>query len=93
MSSDEQIVAVALCDRGFEGQFAPRHLQTLNEIGRSHEQHAPVAFNKRQPDRRRQVALSPARPNSSRRASVVSQTSPDASAIICAFDPIGTLSK
>lgn len=57
---DEQVVAIELRDSRFEGEFAARDLQALNEIRRSHEQDAPAGFDQGKADRGRQMALAPA---------------------------------
>ncbi len=54
---DEQMVLVEFGNGAFERQFLPRHLQSLNKIGRAHEQHAPAVFDERQTDGRRQMAF------------------------------------
>ncbi len=38
------MVLVELGDGGFEGEFAARDLQPLDEIGRPSEEHAPAGF-------------------------------------------------
>ena len=49
---DEQVVAVELGDRGLERQFAPRGLQSLDEVGGADEQDAPAVLDESQRDRR-----------------------------------------
>ena len=58
---DEQIVAVELGDRAFEGQLATSDLEPLDEIGGAGEHHAPSILDQGKPERRRQMALAAAR--------------------------------
>ncbi len=57
---EQQVVAVELGERALQGEFAPRHLQSLHKIGGACEEHAPAVFHEREPDRRRQMALAAA---------------------------------
>ncbi len=42
---DQQLVLVELGDGGFEPHLPARHLQSLDEVGGAHEQHAPAVVN------------------------------------------------
>jgi hypothetical protein len=49
---DQQLVLVELGDGGFEPQLPARHLQSLDEVGGAHEQHAPAILNERMQGRK-----------------------------------------
>ena len=58
---DEQMVAVELGNRGFEGELATSDLEPLHEIGGAGEHHAPSILDQGKPKRCRQMALAAAR--------------------------------
>ena len=57
---DQQMEVVELVDGGFEGEFAARDLQLLDEVGGAGEQHAPAVLDEGQADGRREMALAAA---------------------------------
>jgi hypothetical protein len=57
---DQQMILVELGERTFEGEFAARDLQALDEIAGAHEQHAPSVLDEREPDGCREMALAAA---------------------------------
>src|SRR5436190_4439886 len=54
------MILVELDECTFEGEFAARDLQALDEIAGAHEQHAPSVLDEREPDGCRQMALASA---------------------------------
>jgi hypothetical protein len=81
--------------RPFSGrQLSARDLQSLHEVGGAHEHDAPAVLDEARPSAAFKWLLPPpGGPNSSTLAPFFNQASPAASAMICAFETIGTLSK
>ena len=57
---DQELEPVETVDGGLEGQFATGDLELLDEVGGSGEEDLASVLDEGEPDRRRQVALSPA---------------------------------
>ena len=57
---DEQVVLVEPVDGGLEGELAARLLEALDEVGGTHEQHAPAILDETAPDGGGEVALAAA---------------------------------
>ena len=57
---DQQVEAVEPADRGFEGEFAARDLELLDEIGGAGEEDPPAVLDEGEADRRSEMALSAA---------------------------------
>jgi hypothetical protein len=57
---DDQIVAVELGDRAFEGQLATGDLEPLHEVGGASEHDAPSILDQGEPERCRQMTLAAA---------------------------------
>src|ERR1044071_5649851 len=57
---DQEVVLVELGQRAFEGKFAARKLQALDQIAGAHEQDAPSVLDEREPDGCCQMTLAAA---------------------------------